>query len=139
MENPDYSCITKDTHIVITHSPPILPKTSGLRENRDLIKEMVKSGTKLSVSGHCHWAHGVYHRCVKKKWKTEKETEERHFGFSHCQQTKHKNLKLKKKEKRKGNNMFGFLHIKPSFICPLTRRIFNTNPSDSSPEFWRKS
>lgn len=56
------SAISKGTHIVITHTPPILPRSSeGFREKKPLIEAMRSAGTLLSVSGHCHWAHGLYH------------------------------------------------------------------------------
>eukprot|EP00009_Paramoeba_aestuarina_P004238 CAMPEP_0201510634 /NCGR_PEP_ID=MMETSP0161_2-20130828/3238_1 /ASSEMBLY_ACC=CAM_ASM_000251 /TAXON_ID=180227 /ORGANISM="Neoparamoeba aestuarina, Strain SoJaBio B1-5/56/2" /LENGTH=454 /DNA_ID=CAMNT_0047905831 /DNA_START=73 /DNA_END=1434 /DNA_ORIENTATION=- len=54
------SPLSDPTHIVITHSPCILPKHSGIRENSDVIGAMNDAGTKLCVGGHCHWAHGLY-------------------------------------------------------------------------------
>lgn len=53
--------ISKGTHVVITHTPAILPRSSDFREKKDLLKAMDDTGTLLSVSGHCHWAHGLYH------------------------------------------------------------------------------
>jgi hypothetical protein len=59
--NISYDDISKDTHIVVTHSPVILPKRKGLREVDSLVNKMVEAGTLLNVSGHCHWAYGLYH------------------------------------------------------------------------------
>eukprot|EP01125_Pyxidicula_operculata_P018373 TRINITY_DN6522_c0_g1_i2.p1 TRINITY_DN6522_c0_g1~~TRINITY_DN6522_c0_g1_i2.p1 ORF type:complete len:402 (-),score=63.12 TRINITY_DN6522_c0_g1_i2:66-1271(-) len=55
-----FGAISKDTHIVITHMPPVLPKQKGYREDKFICEQMGKSGTLLSISGHCHWAHGLY-------------------------------------------------------------------------------
>lgn len=49
---------------MLTHSPAILPRSDpkhGFREKKELISAMRNSGSLLSVSGHCHWAHGLYH------------------------------------------------------------------------------
>lgn len=76
-QHPTYNEMTKGTHIVLTHMPPILPKSShpdGQREQDGIIDKMRECGTLLSVSGtshhsnlhslpyqgHCHWAHGLY-------------------------------------------------------------------------------
>eukprot|EP00026_Physarum_polycephalum_P006958 Phypoly_transcript_07011.p1 GENE.Phypoly_transcript_07011~~Phypoly_transcript_07011.p1 ORF type:complete len:472 (+),score=62.51 Phypoly_transcript_07011:66-1418(+) len=57
----DYSSMTKDTHIMVTHYPAILPKEEGrFREDRDIVDAMVRCKTLLHVGGHCHWAHGLY-------------------------------------------------------------------------------
>jgi len=62
-EDVDFKVISKGTHIVVTHKPAILPKSSGggFRESSDVIDAMVRAGSLLHVGGHCHWAHGVYH------------------------------------------------------------------------------
>lgn len=69
MGDRNYKCIEKDTHIVVTHSPPILPskKSNGPnRESRDMVSAIENCGALLSVSGHCHWAYGVYFSYKKK-------------------------------------------------------------------------
>jgi calcineurin-like phosphoesterase family protein len=59
--NPDYSSMTKDTHIMVTHYPAILPRGEGsFREDPDIIDAMHRCSTLLHVGGHCHWAHGAY-------------------------------------------------------------------------------
>lgn len=65
------------THIFVSHyprnhlfpcfvfadeTPAILPSREGtLREHQDIVEGIARSGALLSVSGHCHWARGVYH------------------------------------------------------------------------------
>ena len=55
--------IEPGTHIVITHSPPVLPGRDGaLKEHgHHEVEAMVSAKTQLSISGHCHWAYGLYH------------------------------------------------------------------------------
>lgn len=60
---PDWSQITSKTHIVLTHMPPLLPAdTPGVVQetSHGLVPAIKRSGALLSVSGHCHWAHGIF-------------------------------------------------------------------------------
>lgn len=53
--------ILPGTHLVVTHAPPIVPGNDGsLREN-GLVETIVQSRAALCVSGHCHWAYGLYY------------------------------------------------------------------------------
>jgi len=57
----DFTLMEPDTHILVTHMPPVLPDSEGNnREDRNIVSNMHKANTLLSISGHCHWAHGVY-------------------------------------------------------------------------------
>jgi hypothetical protein len=59
---PNFSDMPKSCDVVVTHMPCVLP-TRGEKfdENGALSKAMHHSGVVLHISGHCHWAHGVYH------------------------------------------------------------------------------
>eukprot|EP01062_Namystynia_karyoxenos_P011883 TRINITY_DN1426_c3_g1_i1.p1 TRINITY_DN1426_c3_g1~~TRINITY_DN1426_c3_g1_i1.p1 ORF type:complete len:639 (+),score=185.29 TRINITY_DN1426_c3_g1_i1:85-1917(+) len=59
-DDPDFKDVPEGVHIVVTHKPNILPKKSGLSENKRLSRALHRTGALLHVSGHCHWAHGVY-------------------------------------------------------------------------------
>jgi len=49
-------------HVVVTHMPAILPgEGEVLDEDVNLTETLHRTGALLHVSGHCHWAHGVYH------------------------------------------------------------------------------
>jgi hypothetical protein len=62
LETIQYDNIPQDTHIVVTHMPAILPKSNGsLREDDKIVSKLIKSKTRLHISGHCHWAYGLYH------------------------------------------------------------------------------
>jgi len=56
-----YEEITPGTHIVVTHMPAILPKSNKSFSESGIVKRLVTTNTKLHVSGHCHWAYGLYH------------------------------------------------------------------------------
>jgi calcineurin-like phosphoesterase family protein len=68
MGNRDYKCVEQNTDIFITHYPPILPakRGGGCKEHYDIVKAVENSGAALSVSGHCHWAYGLYFSSKKK-------------------------------------------------------------------------
>ncbi len=53
---------------VVTHYPPILPTHGGLTKEggTDIIRAVHRSGTMLHISGHCHWAHGLYHSSTQR-------------------------------------------------------------------------
>ena len=57
-----HQALEANTHVVVTHSPPVLPGKEGPDEHEALVDAIVSSGALLSVSGHCHWAYGVQ-RC----------------------------------------------------------------------------
>jgi len=58
----DYTDLPAGMDIVVTHMPAILPSEgSQLREDLNLTSALHRTGASLHVSGHCHWAHGVYH------------------------------------------------------------------------------
>lgn len=54
--NTDYSKMENGTHLMLTHMPAILPQ----REDRAMVMALERAGASLHVSGHCHWAHGLY-------------------------------------------------------------------------------
>jgi len=62
LQKIQYNEIPPDTHIVVTHMPAILPRGNGtLHEDDKIINSLIKSKTRLHISGHCHWAYGLYH------------------------------------------------------------------------------
>lgn len=56
----DYYDAAPGTHIYVTHTPPILPGSDGQRETAHIVDAVQRSGAHVHVSGHCHWAHGLY-------------------------------------------------------------------------------
>lgn len=48
------------THLFVTHSPPILPQRDGMQQEGSLVESVHRSKALLHVSGHCHWAYGLY-------------------------------------------------------------------------------
>ena len=59
---PDWTAVRNETHIVVTHMPPILPSGGRtLEEDTAVAKALHRAGALLHVGGHCHWAHGLYH------------------------------------------------------------------------------
>ena len=56
----DYSVAEPNTHLVVTHSPCVLPDRRGQSEDGQLAALLHHTGARLHVSGHCHWAHGLY-------------------------------------------------------------------------------
>lgn len=62
------SVLTARGLAVITHYPPILPTHGGLTKEggTDIINAVHRCGALLHVSGHCHWAHGLYHSSTKR-------------------------------------------------------------------------
>lgn len=56
----DYADVPNGIDIMVTHAPNILPKKTGTREDRDLGQCLHRTGASLHVSGHCHWAYGLY-------------------------------------------------------------------------------
>eukprot|EP00759_Apiculatamorpha_spiralis_P058693 PhF_6_TR9260/c0_g1_i2/m.14691 len=57
----DLSKVEDGTHIVLTHMPPLLPRDDGrIREDANVADTLHRVKALLSVSGHCHWAHGAY-------------------------------------------------------------------------------
>ena len=59
--DPDFSAVPPGTHVLVTHMPPVKPKAGGQSEDPRAVGALLRCGGLLSVSGHCHWAHGVYH------------------------------------------------------------------------------
>lgn len=60
----DYSDVPAWTDIVVTHMPAILPGERGRNdEDHQLTDALHRVGAQLHVSGHCHWAHGIYYSC----------------------------------------------------------------------------
>lgn len=58
----DFTDVPAGMHIVVTHMPAILPAEGGaLDEDMQMTNALHKTGASLHVSGHCHWAFGVYH------------------------------------------------------------------------------
>lgn len=59
----DYSDVPDGMDIVVTHIPAILPGEGRQERNEDsnLCGALRRTGAKLHVSGHCHWANGLYH------------------------------------------------------------------------------
>lgn len=59
----DFSDVPVGVHAIVTHMPPILPGDRGRRQDEDenVVRALHRVGAVLSVSGHCHWAHGLYH------------------------------------------------------------------------------
>lgn len=60
---PDFGVVQPDTHIVVTHIPAVLPSAddaSRLHEDASMTAALHRARARLHVSGHCHWAHGVY-------------------------------------------------------------------------------
>lgn len=63
----DYSSMSSNTHIMVSHYPAILPKGEGrYREDIEIIEAMDRCKTLLHVGGHCHWAHGMYLTSTRK-------------------------------------------------------------------------
>jgi len=59
--SPDYDALPENTHVVVTHMPPILPSDHGrLSEDATVAAASHRAGARLHVGGHCHWAHGLY-------------------------------------------------------------------------------
>lgn len=58
----DYTDLPAAVHIMVTHSPAILPSHGGgFDEDFHMTSALHRTGALLHVSGHCHWAHGLYH------------------------------------------------------------------------------
>lgn len=62
-EQFDYSDMINGAHVMITHMPAILPGDKGQkqREDKAVAHALHCNQSLLHVSGHCHWAHGLYH------------------------------------------------------------------------------
>jgi len=61
--SPTYD-VEPGVHIVATHMPAVLPsgqRKGELRYHEELTEPIFRSGALLHVSGHCHWASGLYH------------------------------------------------------------------------------
>ena len=57
----DYSDLPEGVQIVMTHYPCLLPGRNGLSiALPELAQKMHQIGAVLHVSGHCHWARGLY-------------------------------------------------------------------------------
>lgn len=57
----DYTDMPSGTNIMMTHIPAILPSEDGGQdEDLQMTAALHRSGALLHVSGHCHWAHGLY-------------------------------------------------------------------------------
>merc|ERR1712232_1380702 len=59
--NPVYD-IRPGVHVVATHMPGVLPskRKGSVRQHAELVQPMLAAGSLLHVSGHCHWANGLY-------------------------------------------------------------------------------
>jgi hypothetical protein len=60
----DFSDMPNGCDIVVTHMPCVLPAQRGphhTHEDDALSRALQRTGASLHVSGHCHWAHGLYH------------------------------------------------------------------------------
>mmetsp|Transcript_71538 Transcript_71538/g.220832 ORF Transcript_71538/g.220832 Transcript_71538/m.220832 type:complete len:630 (-) Transcript_71538:125-2014(-) len=58
----DYNDVPDGVDVFVTHTPAILPGEDGENRTKDpLTSTLHRVGAHLHVSGHCHWAHGVYH------------------------------------------------------------------------------
>eukprot|EP01124_Arcella_intermedia_P031181 TRINITY_DN6979_c0_g1_i1.p1 TRINITY_DN6979_c0_g1~~TRINITY_DN6979_c0_g1_i1.p1 ORF type:complete len:466 (+),score=41.37 TRINITY_DN6979_c0_g1_i1:54-1451(+) len=54
-------------HIFITHYPAILPDNNDQpREDKDIVRAIDQMEARLHISGHCHWAYGLYHTSRRK-------------------------------------------------------------------------
>eukprot|EP01006_Ploeotia_vitrea_P035200 TRINITY_DN65845_c2_g8_i1.p1 TRINITY_DN65845_c2_g8~~TRINITY_DN65845_c2_g8_i1.p1 ORF type:complete len:435 (+),score=53.61 TRINITY_DN65845_c2_g8_i1:41-1306(+) len=58
MLDPDYTDMPNGVDVMITHKPCILPKKD---EKHAMATALSRTGAKLHVSGHCHWANGLYY------------------------------------------------------------------------------
>lgn len=59
--------MSENTHILITHVPPLLPDHGDkVTEDKHIVDALHKCNSLLSVSGHCHWAYGLYFTHKKK-------------------------------------------------------------------------
>ena len=58
----------EDGHgVVVTHMPCVLPADHGGTDQDDALARAIhRTGARLHVSGHCHWAHGLYHTHEKR-------------------------------------------------------------------------
>lgn len=60
-KNCDYTDMPSGIHIMMTHVPAILPsEDGGQNEDAQMTHALHRAGALLHVSGHCHWAHGLY-------------------------------------------------------------------------------
>eukprot|EP00756_Hemistasia_phaeocysticola_P050998 Hpha_TRINITY_DN26182_c0_g1::TRINITY_DN26182_c0_g1_i1::g.155308::m.155308 len=60
--DPDFRDVPQGIHIMVQHSPNCLPSCDGrIRDHPHVTKCLQRTGASLHVSGHCHWAHGIYH------------------------------------------------------------------------------
>ena len=46
--------------VVVQHMPPLLPSKRGVEYDDAVVGAVARARAQLHVSGHCHWAHGVY-------------------------------------------------------------------------------
>lgn len=57
----DYTDMPDGVHVMVTHVPAILPgEGGGCNEDSRMTDALHRTGAQLHVSGHCHWAHGLY-------------------------------------------------------------------------------
>jgi len=59
----DYNGMTEGVHIMVTHMPAALPREEGSGKpdvDKGMAHALDRTGALLHVSGHCHWAHGLY-------------------------------------------------------------------------------
>ena len=58
----DFREVPKKCDVVVTHMPCILPAGGGRTDEDAVLSRVLHgAGASLHVSGHCHWAHGLYH------------------------------------------------------------------------------
>lgn len=62
-EDRDFLDMPVGCDIVVTHMPCLLPRRGGGTDVAQpaLCSALLRTGASLHVSGHCHWAHGLYH------------------------------------------------------------------------------
>lgn len=60
-KNIDYTDVPHGIHVMVTHMPFILPaEVGGQDEDLRMTGALHRTGAVLHISGHCHWAHGLY-------------------------------------------------------------------------------
>jgi len=54
--------LRKGVHVVATHMPAVLPSggRGELKQHQEITEPALNAGARLHVSGHCHWANGLY-------------------------------------------------------------------------------
>ena len=58
----NFSVVPPRCDVIVTHMPCILPRGGGFfDEDAALAAAIHRAGAAVHVSGHCHWAHGLYH------------------------------------------------------------------------------